>query len=124
MKAFLSSCFIAWSLSAFGQLDMKNKAVQHSLLLSNKVHYPLLVKQKNPEPSILVQSKTKLPDRLLGPTAFFCRIEDAIAKTNGVNFKFRLGLVDYVDAMEGKGYFQAVSYSRATNFAMQFQPKK
>ncbi len=53
---------------------------------------------------------------------FFCRIEDAIAKQNRVNFKFRLGSIDYVDALEGKGYFKAVSYSRATNLSMQYQP--
>ena len=52
------------------------------------------------------------------PTAFFCRIEDAIAKSSKVNMKFRLGSVQYVDALEGKGYFEALSYSRATNFQM------
>lgn len=52
------------------------------------------------------------------PTAFFCRIEDAIARSSRVNMKFRLGSVQYVDALEGKGYFEALSYSRATNFQM------
>ncbi len=47
---------------------------------------------------------------------FFCRIEDAIATKNKVNFKFRLGSVQYVDAMEGKGFFEALSYSRTTNY--------
>jgi hypothetical protein len=50
------------------------------------------------------------------PSAFFCRIEDAIAKSSKINMKFRLGSVQYVDALEGKGYFEALSYSKATNF--------
>lgn len=52
------------------------------------------------------------------PTAFFCRIENAIARSSKVNFKFRLGSVQYVDALEGKGYFEALSHSRATDFQM------
>lgn len=54
-------------------------------------------------------------------SAFFCRIEDAIAKSSKVNMKFRLGSVQYVDALEGKGYFEALSNSRATNFQMSRQ---
>jgi len=85
--------------------------------------YPLLVQSKAPIKSIMRHSSLQLPQGLHEHTAFFCRIEDAIAKQNKVNFKFRLGSVDYVDAMEGKGYFQAVSYSRASNFAMQYKQK-
>ena len=83
--------------------------------------YPLLRKSEAPVRSIVQQNALQLPQGLHAHTAFFCKIEDAIAKQNKVNFKFRLGSVDYVDAMEGKGYFQAVSYSRASNFAMQYQ---
>ncbi len=49
---------------------------------------------------------------------FFCRIEEAIARSSKINLKFRLGSVQYVDALEGKGYFEALSYSKATNFQM------
>ena len=52
------------------------------------------------------------------PTAFFCRIENAIARSSKINFKFRLGSVQYVDALEGKGYFEALSNSKATNFQL------
>ena len=51
-------------------------------------------------------------------TPFFCWIEDEIARSSKVNFKFRLGSVQYVDALEGKAYFEAVGYSRATNFML------
>ena len=54
----------------------------------------------------------------MSPTAFFCRIENAIARSSRINLKFRLGSVQYVDALEGKGYFEALSNSRATNFQL------
>jgi len=34
---------------------------------------------------------------------FFCRIEHHLAKGSAVPFKFRLGSVEYVDWLEGKG---------------------
>ena len=34
---------------------------------------------------------------------FFCRIEHQMGKKLPVQFKFRLGSVDYVDWLEGKG---------------------
>jgi len=34
---------------------------------------------------------------------FFCRIEHGVAKNSAVPFKFRLGSVEYVDWLEGKG---------------------
>jgi hypothetical protein len=54
----------------------------------------------------------------MSPTAFFCRIENAIARSSRINLKFRLGSVQYVDALEGKGYFEALSNSKATNFQL------
>ena len=39
---------------------------------------------------------------------FFCRIEHDFMQKSAVNFKFRLGSVDYVDWLEGKG--DAVGY--------------
>ena len=65
--------------------------------------------------SLLIEQGPQL-NNVQPPTAFFCRIEDAIAKSSKVNMKFRLGSVQYVDAMEGKGYFEALSYSKATNY--------
>ena len=66
--------------------------------------------------SVLLQPKV-LPGKKYD-MAFFCRIEDKIARNSKVNFKFRLGSVSYVDALEGKGYFEALSYSKATNFRL------
>ncbi len=65
------------------------------------------------EPSVMLrQSNTR------GVTPFFCRLEDRITQSSKVNFRFRLGSVDYVNALEGKSYFEAVSYSKATNLYM------
>ena len=64
---------------------------------------------------MLIQQTQEL-NNLQPPTAFFCRIEDAIAKSSKINMKFRLGSVQYVDALERKGYFEALSYSKATHF--------
>ena len=95
-----------------GQLKIKTKRVQH--------YFPMWQKDKV-QSSILLLPNNQIPAELHTSNAFFCRIEDAIAKKNKVNFKFRLGSIDYVDAMEGKGYFEAVSYSRATNFSMRYR---
>ena len=125
LKAFLVGLLSMSTCMVFGQIDLKNKAVRHSIVLpTHQLTYPLLTAKNTSQQSVLITGRTNLPKNLHESTAFFCRIEDAIAKNNGVNFKFRLGSVDYVDAMEGKGYFQAVSYSRASNFSMQFRKQK
>ncbi|MBK8505234.1 MAG: hypothetical protein IPL46_25365 [Saprospiraceae bacterium] len=87
------------------------EAILPSLYRPSVLYLPL----KRNHQSILTQQAPDL-NNLQVPTAFFCRIEDAIAKSSGVNMKFRLGSVQYVDALEGKGYFEALSYSKATNF--------
>jgi hypothetical protein len=83
----------------------------HSFHRTSILYVPIKTNHR----SILTQQAPDLKN-LQVPTAFFCRIEDAIAKSSGVNMKFRLGSVQYVDALEGKGYFEALSYSKATNF--------
>ena len=75
----------------------------------------LYLPAKRHHQSMLIQQTQEL-NNLQPPTAFFCRIEDAIAKSSKINMKFRLGSVQYVDALEGKRYFEALSYSKATNF--------
>ena len=109
----------------YGQvtLDKIPKSADYSVVKNVQSSYPLLQAVK-PNVSIMQYKVLELPQGLHDSDAFFCRIEDAIAKQNKVNFKFRLGSVDYVDAMEGKGYFQAVSYSRATNFFMQYKEQQ
>ena len=110
----------------YGQvtLDKILKSADYSGTRNVQPSYPLLLRAEVPKASIMQYRVLKLPQGLHDSDAFFCRIEDAIAKHNRVNFKFRLGSVDYVDAMEGKGYFQAVSYSRATNFSMQYKEQR
>ena len=77
---------------------------------------------KQPRESVLKMNQPQVSSYKM-PSAFFCRIEDAIAKTSKINMKFRLGSVQYVDALEGKGYFEALSNSKATNFHMSRQQK-
>lgn len=69
-----------------------------------------------PQPSVMLRQSDA---HAVNP--FFCRLEDRIAQSSKVNFRFRLGSVDYVNALEGKSYFEAVSYSRATNLYMRIK---
>ncbi len=126
MRCGLILLTFAFAFNANAQLSLDKLPATVSLdaEASSILKYPLLQQSKAPVRSILQENVLRLPQGIHAHTAFFCKIEDAIAKQNKVNFKFRLGSVDYVDAMEGKGYFQAVSYSRASNVAMQYQQKK
>ena len=49
---------------------------------------------------------------------FFCDLEDKMFQASGVMFKFRLGSVQYVDALEGKTHFQALPNSQTTEMQM------
>ena len=102
--------------SAFPDLEIKSHDSWQNML--SHFHFSNPARQP-PQPHLI-----HLPAELHAPTALFCRIEDAIAKHSKVNLKFRLGSVDYVNALEGKGYLEAVSYSRATNFLMQYGMKR
>ena len=102
--------------SAFPDLEIKSHDRWQNAM--SQFHLDATV-QQIPQPHLI-----HLPAELHAPTALFCRIEDAIAKHSKVNLKFRLGSVDYVNALEGKGYLEAVSYSRATNFLLQYGMKK
>jgi hypothetical protein len=121
MRLVLIGMFICgWSLVQGQALEDQGptKSLIHSGTLplfssiSSFQYYPTKTAVK----SVLLTPKVQLGDPK--STAFFCRIEDKIARSSKVNFKFRLGSVSYVDALEGKGYFEALSYSRATNFRM------
>ncbi len=48
----------------------------------------------NPYPKVAKFRTTDLP--------IFCKAEYLIQKRSGINFKFRLGSIDYVDRLEGK----------------------
>lgn len=45
-----------------------------------------------------------LPELQYMRTPFFCRIESALEKKSRIPVRFRLGSVDYVNRLEGKGY--------------------
>lgn len=107
------------STVAFSQLDQRNPSVRFPI--ADQMQESVVDQYKVPlvkeESSLMLQQPQPLQTHLL-QKAFFCRIEDQIADKSGVNFKFRLGSVQYVDALEGKGYFEAVSHSQTTNFQM------
>lgn len=60
----------------------------------------------------------EIPDMATDHTPFFCALEDKIRQKSGLLCKFRLGSVQYVDALEGKSYFQAVPNSQTTQKQM------
>ncbi len=119
MKRWFTIIFLAGSMAASAQLDVDNPAITTSqVTITKRLSTFDMSKWPTKVPKSDMWKVNKIPENLTVSTAFFCRIEDAIAKRNKVNFKFRLGSVQYVDALEGKGYFEAIGYSRATNFSM------
>lgn len=90
-------------------IDLKNRIVP----LQKKTTY-------DQTPGVMIRSKRQELDP---KQPIFCYIEDQIAMKSGVNFKFRLGSVSYVDALEGKGYFEATSYNRATHLRLSRSPQ-
>lgn len=78
---------------------------------------PILSIDRQKKQSVLLNQPNHVNTNI-DHSPFFCRIEEAIARSSKINLKFRLGSVQYVDALEGKGYFEALSYSKATNFQM------
>ena len=104
--------------SLHGQMVIDDTKYDDMLNLKNRSKISPSYFAAKPKEHSLVLSVAHLPDVGLKQQPFFCRIEDQIARSSKVNFKFRLGSVQYVDALEGKAYFEAVGYSRATNFYM------
>ena len=127
MRTGVILIFVAgFTLAGFGQNgtlktftsqpNVKDFSKSGSLFSTKPIHK---IDAKQSLRSILFTPKVNLGKK--SEMAFFCRIEDKIARNSKVNFKFRLGSVSYVDALEGKGYFEALSYSKATNFRMSRQ---
>lgn len=110
------------TLPSFGQLSLESidlDSFSDSLLVLPETEFSMLAPLKRdelPEPSVMLRQSDA---HAVNP--FFCRLEDRIAQSSKVNFRFRLGSVDYVNALEGKSYFEAVSYSRATNLYMRIK---
>ena len=102
--------------SAFSQINLKNPVFANAdVSLKSKPIYILLgagPHQEKIKQNILAPARFHGQDLIL-ENAFFCRLEDAIAKTSKINFKFRLGSVNYVDALEGKGYHEVIPGNRA-----------
>lgn len=107
---------------SFSQLSLESidlDSFSDSLLVLSETEFSMLAPLKRdelPEPSVMLRQSDA---HAVNP--FFCRLEDRIAQSSKVNFRFRLGSVDYVNALEGKSYFEAVSYSRATNLFMRIK---
>lgn len=107
---------------SFSQLSLESidlDSFSDSLLVLSENEFSMLAPLKRdelPEPSVMLRQSDA---HAVNP--FFCRLEDRIAQSSKVNFRFRLGSVDYVNALEGKSYFEAVSYSRATNLFMRIK---
>lgn len=110
------------TLPSFSQLSVESidlDSFSDSLLVLSETEFSMLAPLKRdelPEPSVMLRQSDA---HAVNP--FFCRLEDRIAQSSKVNFRFRLGSVDYVNALEGKSYFEAVSYSRATNLYMRIK---
>lgn len=123
MRAYLSLLFCLLVLPTFAQLSVDNPAVQLSQhgFYFEKVNWDKgenTSAMLNEESLMLIHLNTQPNGKAFTP--FFCAIEDRIAKSSKVNLRFRLGSVDYVNALEGKSYFQAVSNSKATNLMMRY----
>ncbi len=124
MRIF-ASLLIIWAFTtqpSFSQLSLESiglNSFSDSLHVVSDAEFSMLAPLKGdelPEPSVMLRQTDA---HAVNP--FFCRLEDRIAQASKVNFRFRLGSVDYVNALEGKSYFEAVSYSRATNLYMRIQ---
>ena len=110
--------FVIYTISVHGQMVIEDAKYSDLLVLKKASDHTRSHFTTKPMSRSLVLSNATLPAVDLKKQPFFCRIEDEIARSSKVNFKFRLGSVQYVDALEGKAYFEAVGYSRATNFYM------
>jgi hypothetical protein len=109
MKKILSIALIFSSLTAFSQVGLS--ADNHV----EKVEIPSFskldiqkIEQSNSKESLLFREE-KAPEFLHScysykDLAFFCKIEVQLENTVKFPVKFRLGSVDYVDYLEGKGF--------------------
>ncbi|MDH3649074.1 MAG: hypothetical protein OEQ53_05285 [Saprospiraceae bacterium] len=122
MNTWLIIFFFILSVPVFAQITV-DRAVAPSDGSKSDKSVMIMKESYLPYQSIMfVQQKRDRSDPKFDP--FFCRIEDAISKTSKVLFKFRLGSVQYVDALEGKSYWEAVSYSKATNQHLSLSQKR
>ena len=87
-------------------MHTKNATTPLSLETNNARTIPTtnkLVRAPLPNPSSPITNPRMLPRWSAENLPFFCRIEHDFAKKSAVPFKFRLGSVEYVDWLEGKG---------------------
>ena len=78
-----------------------------SLPIPSRVNVPRLIEQLTPNRQAEALSPVFLPRWSAEELPFFCRIEHGVAKKSVVPFKFRLGSVEYVDWLEGKGEYSS-----------------
>jgi hypothetical protein len=116
MKWLLFSLTLLVTLPLFSQISLENPAIMHPVISIKTIRTYLAISPKTENvkmESVLLAPTSFYPRTILKENAFFCRLEDAIAKSAKVNFKFRLGSVNYVDALEGKGYHEVTPGNRA-----------
>lgn len=77
------------------------------LPIPSRVNVPRLIEQLTPNRPAEALSPVFLPRWSAEELPFFCRIEHGVAKKSVVPFKFRLGSVEYVDWLEGKGEYSS-----------------
>ena len=114
MKWIIYIGFFLASTHLFGQLSLDSPAFIAS---ATKLEWKMAPYPKYPIiPFYTTMASLNDQNRILlsdpDKKAFFCRIEDAIVKSAKINFKFRLGSVNYVDRLEGKGYYEAIPDNR------------
>jgi len=108
MKYILSIALIFSTLTAFSQVGLS--ADVHAPKVDIPAFSSLDIQKIEQNSSIqsLMTTEEKSPDFLHScysykDLAFFCRIEVQLENTVKFPVKFRLGSVDYVDYLEGKG---------------------
>lgn len=108
MKYILSIALMFSSLTVFSQvgLSARNHAPNVDIPSFSFLHFQKKEQQTNTKNLMFIDEKS--PDFLhkcysYEDLAFFCKIEVQLENVVKFPVKFRLGSVDYVDYLEGKG---------------------
>lgn len=105
-KFILTIIVITISIPLMGQLNLMPSENNFQLDCNPFIHvekYPLLkVKANKTETNQTYISPSWIQPWKSEDLPVFCRAEHLIQKSSGMAFRFRLGSVDYVDALERK----------------------
>jgi len=114
-RLFIVGIFLIGTLTSNGQVapSTEKKEVSKfdaSLLMPNSQVLAKLNLVKTPAPTLQLTSVMVKQPSLL-PTAFFCKLEHKFDKNSKVPMKFRLGDIDYTDAIEGKNRYDVSTFT-------------